>query len=80
MVTSGARFKLDRLLTADRGITGTTWTAGIGGQQWALDALGNWVEVREDLDGNGSYAEALCTDKPIALCIIDNGGCGTELS
>ncbi len=46
---------LDRLKTADRGVQGTPWTQGIGGQLWGLDMLGNWLEVREDLDALGGY-------------------------
>lgn len=53
---------LDRLTKADRGITGTTWTTGAGGQKWVLDMLGNWTEVREDLDGNGDYDDETETE------------------
>ncbi|MFN0132480.1 MAG: DUF6531 domain-containing protein, partial [Phycisphaerales bacterium] len=46
---------LDRLKTAERGRSGTTWTWAVGSQDWALDMLGNWVGVKKDLDGNGNY-------------------------
>jgi len=41
---------LNRLTQATRGATsGTAFTQSVGGQQWVLDALGNWLSDRKDL-------------------------------
>lgn len=41
---------LNRLTQATRGATsGTAFTQSVGGQQWVLDALGNWISDRKDL-------------------------------
>ena len=47
---------LDRLTQADRGVAGGSWTAGVGGQKWALDMLGNWDDFWQDASGDGTYA------------------------
>jgi RHS repeat-associated protein len=51
---------LNRLTTANQGgRKGATWTPASGGQQWALDMLGNWTSQRTDLTGNGVFTDAL---------------------
>ncbi len=49
---------LDRLVQADRGAQGGSWSAAVGGQQWALDMLGNWNSIFNDNDGDGNYTSS----------------------
>ncbi|HYE03247.1 MAG TPA: RHS repeat-associated core domain-containing protein [Phycisphaerales bacterium] len=47
---------LDRLTESKRGAwNGTSLVVSTSSQQWALDMLGNWTELRTDLNGNGVY-------------------------
>jgi len=46
---------LDRLAQADRGAQGGSWSHAVGGQQWALDMLGNWDSISNDSNGSGTY-------------------------
>ncbi len=47
----------DRLATAKRGKQESVFTDGVGGQEWTLDALGNWDEVGTDGNGDGDSAD-----------------------
>ncbi len=49
---------LDRLVQADRGAEGGSWSAAVGGQQWALDMLGNWDSIFNDTNGDGNYTSS----------------------
>jgi len=50
---------LHRLEAADRGVRdGVNWTHGLRGQDWTLDALGNWTSVGTDLNGNGATTDS----------------------
>lgn len=49
---------LDRLAAADRGeFESSTFTSGVGVQEWTLDILGNWTNVKQDLDGDGNFTD-----------------------
>ncbi len=49
---------LDRLVQADRGAEGGSWSSAVGGQQWALDMLGNWDSIFNDSNGDGNYTSS----------------------
>ncbi len=49
---------LDRLVQADRGAEGGSWSAAVGGQKWALDMLGNWDSIFNDTNGDGNYTSS----------------------
>jgi hypothetical protein len=49
---------LDRLTDARRGVVGGGFTPGPGGQQWVLDMLGNWDQVKTDASGDGTFSTA----------------------
>lgn len=43
---------------ADRGeFDGSTFTDGVGVQEWTLDILGNWTNIKQDLDGDGNFTD-----------------------
>ncbi len=49
---------LDRLVQAARGAEGGSWSSAVGGQQWALDMLGNWDSIFNDTNGDGNYTSS----------------------
>ncbi|MCL4198907.1 MAG: hypothetical protein KJZ69_15575, partial [Phycisphaerales bacterium] len=49
---------LDRLTKAERGAQGGSWSHAVGGQQWALDMLGNWDSIANDFNGDGDYVDS----------------------
>jgi len=49
---------LDRLIEAERGEwSGSALGSVKGGQEWDLDVLGNWDEVKTDKNADGSFAD-----------------------
>lgn len=49
---------LDRLSESTRGVRGGSWAPASGSQKWVLDMLGNWVSIRSDLTGDGTYTDS----------------------
>lgn len=76
---------LDRLKEARRGgWDGSMFELAVGGQQWALDMLGNWKFFRRDLNGDGVFnttdeEEERTHNAANEILTRDEDGVGTDL-